>query len=167
MKSLSRVWLLATPWAAAYQAPPSMGFFRQEHWSGVPLPSPGWVKTGWLFTTGVLLLLSHLACLHLSFWFCLVFCLFFNLFASYSVPIGLPVANHPHQLLTTCHVLFSGTYVLLISVDSEPWDIAVLIPKVFVVYDDLKQYHHQTVPWPIATLTLTSRVKAKTVHVLK
>ena len=40
LKSLSRVWLLATPWTAAYQAPPSMGFFRQEYWSGVPLPSP-------------------------------------------------------------------------------------------------------------------------------
>ena len=35
--SLSRVWLLATPWTAAYQAPPSMGFSRQEYWSGVPL----------------------------------------------------------------------------------------------------------------------------------
>ena len=40
VKSLSRVWLLATPWTAAYQAPLSMGFSRQEHWSGVPLPSP-------------------------------------------------------------------------------------------------------------------------------
>ena len=30
---------LATPWTAAYQAPPSMGFSRQEYWSGVPLPS--------------------------------------------------------------------------------------------------------------------------------
>ena len=38
VKSLSHVWLLATPWTAAYQAPPSMGFPRQEHWSGVPLP---------------------------------------------------------------------------------------------------------------------------------
>ena len=38
-KSLSRVWLLATPWTAAYQAPPSMGFARQEYWSGVPSPS--------------------------------------------------------------------------------------------------------------------------------
>ena len=37
---LSRVRLLATPWAAAYQAPPSMGFSRQEYWSWVPLPSP-------------------------------------------------------------------------------------------------------------------------------
>ena len=40
LKSLSRAQLLATPWAAAYQAPPSMGFSRQEYWSGVPLPSP-------------------------------------------------------------------------------------------------------------------------------
>ena len=39
MKSLSRAQLLATPWTAAYQAPPSMGFSRQEYWSGVPLPS--------------------------------------------------------------------------------------------------------------------------------
>ena len=40
VKSLSRVRLLATPWTAAYQAPPSMGFSRQEYRSGVPLPSP-------------------------------------------------------------------------------------------------------------------------------
>ena len=39
VKSLSPVWLPATPWTAAYQAPPSMGFSRQEYWSGVPLPS--------------------------------------------------------------------------------------------------------------------------------
>ena len=40
VKSLSRVWLLATPWTVAHQAPPFMGFSRQEYWSGVPLPSP-------------------------------------------------------------------------------------------------------------------------------
>ena len=40
VKSLSHIWLLATPWTAAYQAPPSIGFSRQEYWSGVPLPSP-------------------------------------------------------------------------------------------------------------------------------
>ena len=39
VKSLSHVQLLATPWTAAYQAPPSMGYSRQEYWSGVPLPS--------------------------------------------------------------------------------------------------------------------------------
>ena len=40
VKSLSSVQLLATPWTAAHQAPPSMGFSRQDYWSGVPLPSP-------------------------------------------------------------------------------------------------------------------------------
>ena len=40
VKLLSRVRLLATPWTAAHQAPRSMGFSRQEYWSGVPLPSP-------------------------------------------------------------------------------------------------------------------------------
>ena len=40
MKSLSRVRPLVTLWTAAYQAPLSMGFSRQEYWSGVPLPSP-------------------------------------------------------------------------------------------------------------------------------
>ena len=40
VKSLSRVWLFATPWTAAYQALLSMGFSRQEYWSGLPLPSP-------------------------------------------------------------------------------------------------------------------------------
>ena len=40
VKSLSRVRLLATPWTAAYQAPPSMELSRQEYWSGLPLTSP-------------------------------------------------------------------------------------------------------------------------------
>jgi len=40
VKALNPVRLLATPWTAAYQALPSMGFSRQEYWSGVPLPSP-------------------------------------------------------------------------------------------------------------------------------
>ena len=40
VKSFSRARLLATPWTAAHQAPLSMGFSRQEYWSGVPLPSP-------------------------------------------------------------------------------------------------------------------------------
>ena len=42
VKSLSCVWLFATPWTAAHQAPLSMGFSRQEYWSGVPLPSPAY-----------------------------------------------------------------------------------------------------------------------------
>ena len=41
VKSLSHVCLFASPWTIAYQAPPSMGFSRQEYWSGLPFPSPG------------------------------------------------------------------------------------------------------------------------------
>ena len=54
VKSLSLVRLLVTPWTAAHQAPPCMGFSRQEYWSGVPLPSPSIVletgiKTKYIF----------------------------------------------------------------------------------------------------------------------
>ena len=41
LMQLSRVGLCATPWTVAYQAPLSMGFSRQEYWSGLPFPSPG------------------------------------------------------------------------------------------------------------------------------
>ena len=41
VNSLSRVWLFATPWTVAHQAPQSMEFSRQEYWSGLPFPSPG------------------------------------------------------------------------------------------------------------------------------
>ena len=41
VKSLSRVRLFATPWTVAHQAPLSMGFSKQQYWSGVPFPSPG------------------------------------------------------------------------------------------------------------------------------
>ena len=40
-KLLSRVQLFVTPWTVAHQAPTSMGFSRQEYWSGLPFPSPG------------------------------------------------------------------------------------------------------------------------------
>ena len=54
VKSLSCVQLLATPWTIAYQAPLSMGFPRQEYWSGVPLPSPlmdfiHYVLSNWIY----------------------------------------------------------------------------------------------------------------------
>ena len=41
VKSLSPVQLFAAPWTVAHQAPPSVGFSRQEYWSGLPFPSPG------------------------------------------------------------------------------------------------------------------------------
>ena len=43
VKSLSRVWLSATPWIVAYQAPPSIGFPRQEYWSGLQFPTQGYL----------------------------------------------------------------------------------------------------------------------------
>ena len=61
VKSLSHVRLLATPWNAAYQAPPSMGFSRQEYWSGMPLSLNKWSKTCRQAT------LSN-PLLHLHFW---------------------------------------------------------------------------------------------------
>ena len=63
VKSLSRVRLLATTWTAAYQAPPSMGFSRQEFWSGVPLPSLDGRSSNYLFVPMHLAytsILSHL-----------------------------------------------------------------------------------------------------------
>ena len=67
VKLLSHVRLLATPWTAAYQAPASMGFSRQEYWSGVPLPSPlnilFIIKTGTLKSLTVIGLLSTLSVL--------------------------------------------------------------------------------------------------------
>ena len=54
VKSLSRVRLLATPRTAAHQAPPSMGFSRQEYWSGLPLPSPKIASRNLLCITGKL-----------------------------------------------------------------------------------------------------------------
>ena len=68
VKSLSRVWPSATPWTAAFQAPPSMGFSRQEYWSGVPLPSPVFLHS-WDYTAHstalFFLTLYYLHCLHI------------------------------------------------------------------------------------------------------
>ena len=53
VKSLSRVQLLATRWTAAYKAPPSMGFSRQEYWSGLPFPSPMHESEKWKWSSSV------------------------------------------------------------------------------------------------------------------
>ena len=65
VKSLSHVQLLATPWTAAHQAPPSMGFSRQECWSGVTLPSSlgRLVPFNLLMCSGVIQILFHVKCL--------------------------------------------------------------------------------------------------------
>ena len=73
VKLLSRIWLLATPWTAAYQAPPSMGFSRQEYWSGVPLPSLSLflVKYFWRIWLHIIILPSM--CFNLFFIISLIF----------------------------------------------------------------------------------------------
>ena len=53
VKSLSRVRLFETPWTAAYQAPPPMGFSRQEHWRGLPFPSPMYASEKWKWSHSV------------------------------------------------------------------------------------------------------------------
>ena len=53
VKSLSRVQLFATPWTVTYQVPPSLGFSRQEHWSGLPFPSPVHESEKWKWSCSV------------------------------------------------------------------------------------------------------------------
>ena len=64
VKLLSHVRLLATPWTAAYQAPLSMGFSRQEYWSGVRLPSPNW----WMDKQNVLYTYKRILFSHQNKW---------------------------------------------------------------------------------------------------
>ena len=60
VKSLSHVQLFATPWTAAYQSPPSVGFSRQEYWSGEPLPSPNGSRSYYDLTRLTILLKSKI-----------------------------------------------------------------------------------------------------------
>ena len=86
VKSLSRVRLLATPWTAAYQAPPSMGLSRQEYWSGVSLPSPViccgtslFITLVWHFFPVIAFLISLVGkASTLVFWGKTVLCLFWS-----------------------------------------------------------------------------------------
>ena len=71
VKSLSHVQLIATPWTTAYQAPPSMGFSRQEYWSGVLLPSPNntySMSLFWLYAFTHTCVLCSVARLCLTLW---------------------------------------------------------------------------------------------------
>ena len=54
LSHFSRVLLCATPWTAAHQTPPSLGFSRQEHWSGLPFPSPVHESEKWWWSRSVL-----------------------------------------------------------------------------------------------------------------
>ena len=54
LSHISRVWLCATPWVGVRQAPPSLGFSRQEHWGGLPFPSPMHKSEKWKWSRSVL-----------------------------------------------------------------------------------------------------------------
>ena len=81
VKSLTCVRILATPWTAAYQALPSMGFSRQEYWSGVPLPSPkqmlNFVKSFFCINWS-----DHMILLNLLMWWITMICRYWKIFAS-------------------------------------------------------------------------------------
>ena len=53
LSRVSHVWLFTTPWTVAHQAPPSLGFSRQEHWSGLPFPSPMHESEKWKWSRSV------------------------------------------------------------------------------------------------------------------
>ena len=102
VKSLSRVRLFTTPWTAAYQAPPSMGFARQEYSSGVPLPSPLCSNCPVVYFdelklpspnyNGSIILLSDL--LHRGYLSYLVFYINFSLSSLWEILLGIGLQFH-------------------------------------------------------------------------
>ena len=93
VKSLSHAQLLGTPWTAAYQASPSMGFSRQEYWSGVPLPSP--------FPEHI----STLILFPLNFFGCCFTCIFIIYFLE-KVDVWFCNKQHPVDLRKSFQSLF-------------------------------------------------------------
>ena len=127
-KSLSRARPSATPWTAAYQAPPSWGFSRQEYWSGLPLPSPviylGIVYYFWLY-------LHNKICLYLFMYFS-NFCAFHSLFRS-------------RFLSGTFFLVLEGMHFTFIVMKTcwqwILWDILFL--RKYFAYSFAKQFHQQ------------------------
>ena len=112
VNSLSRIRLLATPWTAAYQAPPSIGFSRQEYWSGVPLPSPRcpfrkYVKQNWWIS----LLISDLG---LSSWQVCVPEVHGSVSRASFLCLSLPVAANPTRISNPLSLVF-GCCLLSVS----------------------------------------------------
>ena len=108
VKPLSRVWLLATPWTAAYQAPLSMGFSRQEYWSGLPLRFPPLFGTVHLFIKHLKLKICfamwkyvlHLTLNHIFSFKCFMNrCTVPNQVCSCSWKLALGSASDAHRLL--------------------------------------------------------------------
>ena len=97
VKSLGCLWLLAIPWTAAYQAPPSLGFSRQEYWSGVPLPSPlEWLVN--VFSLGGMVLRMFLLVVG--------FCLHWGVSACAGIFQFAVVSSAPSGLILCCSLCF-------------------------------------------------------------
>ena len=96
MKSLSCVRLFATPWTVAYQVPPTMGFSKQEYWSGLPFPSPGdlpdpGIKRRSSFFGKV----CHLCFVYILSCFCFCFCFHDRYFRVIFLPTHHQKSPHP------------------------------------------------------------------------
>ena len=104
VKSLSRVWLFVTPWTAAYQVCPPMGFSRQEYWSGVPLPSPNYLNKVDLkvHRNGVMFLIA-LSCGPLTGLFALIYTSVFLCCAQHhrGADSSSPLPRPPSWLITS------------------------------------------------------------------
>ena len=112
VKSLSRIRILATPWTAAYQAPPSMGFSRQEYWSGVPLPSLTYSLESYLWKLYISVLWFHF----FSFIRKLdLLCLSFNHFLS-----------NPLALLIFIHLAVPACLQLILKIHLSIYSLATL-----------------------------------------
>ena len=98
-KSLSRVQLLATPWTTAYQAPPSMGFSRQDCWSGVPLPSPSVMNSYQYFSRRKYSVIDSMFHLRITRNFARIFVSVFL----HTIVFTLVVGSRKYQ----CHVIFN------------------------------------------------------------
>ena len=93
LSHFSRVRLCATPWTAAYQAPPSLGFSRQEHWNGLPFPSP--LESLHLFN--ILIILNF----HIYFYF-MIYIIYIQRRQWHPTPVLLPGKSHGWRSLVGC-----------------------------------------------------------------
>ena len=114
-KWLSRVWLLATPWTAAHQTSPSMGFSRQEYRSGVPLPSLAYMTRYHIYDFITIDMYIYL--IYCIYMFCPVLCFLAELCPTLCDPMGCsPPGSSVHvdspgkNTGAGCHVLLQGIF---------------------------------------------------------